>query len=1046
MHTGLMNLKTIFYLTVFLSLFSGIISISSSAQFALSDQDLLGVHQRFFFDRDSGIKSTADTLRIAAIRVEFVEDQVETTTGNGLFDLSTESDYKIDKPPHNKTYFEHQLLALRNYFKTVSNHHLELLFDVYPEEENSSYSLPHDMVYYSGEEDEEKQKLRWAELMQDALKVADDQIDYGQYDIYMIFHAGVGNDFAFDFDATPYDIQSAFIDYETLQETLGNGSSGFEGIETAEKTVKEAIILPETQNQEGYDIGLLGSMTLLMASQLGMPSLFDTETGRAGIGQWGLMDQGSNNFQGLIPSQPCAWTKIFMGWQQAVEITMGENIPVGAPQSSKHQLYKIPITQTEYYLVENRQKDFNGDGYAFGRDADGNRAEFDTTGQVLLEENTGVLVRIDEYDFGIPGSGILIWHIDETVIERNLAQNTINNNREHRGVDLVECDGAQDIGYYYDLFDPGYGTEAGDYFDPYWSGNESHKIVNDSTVVEFSSSSIPASKTFDGAFTHIKLFDFSRRDSVMTFSLQSDLWVNGFPQAVGRDNQFGSLLAIPRTEGALIAAVSSRGEVLIWQRDGEKLIENGRTVSYTNTIKETNVYPLAVAFEVADSVQLPLAATESCEQLVLAGNSGVVWVLNLTDENQDGYADIHSQIDLGENPTAGPLVLPAFGSGQGSVIVIGTKDGTLFSLALNPENQYEIKNQNQIDQHRITALAYGGSDQNAIIAASETANLYSLDTDLNITWQHKLPSSSGDFQPLVADFDGHPGYEIIVVSRQGEMFAFSSAGEPELDSQSSHNRDRHSAPALADIDRDGLPEILYHSRYSLVALNRTGSAATNYPYSYFLEPDSFGFITSSPLWSGAQSGQLVTVTPSGKLYSLDETGRMTSGFPLPGGMDVDVSPAMIDLDEDGDVEVLSISADGFIYAWNLPIENTPASSWCQVGRDAFRRFFVPGDQQFVVEQDNLMPAKTVFCYPNPTYEAVTYIRYALSQSAERVSIRIYDLSGEFVQDLQANGLTPGVHEVPWAVERLQSGVYLARVEAFTAQENALKIIKIAVIK
>ncbi|MBD3386277.1 T9SS type A sorting domain-containing protein [candidate division KSB1 bacterium] len=1027
----------------------GIITISPSAtqsSSALSDQDLLGVHQRFFLDREMGIKSTADTLRIAVIRVEFVEDQVETTTGNGLFDLSSESDYSIDPPPHNKNYFEHQLLALRNYFKTASNHHLELFFDVYPEEENSSYSLPHDMVYYSGEEDVEKQKLRWAELMQDALQAADDQIDYGQYDIYMIFHAGVGNDFAFDFDATPYDIQSAFIDYETLQETLGNGSSGFAGIETAERAIREAIILPETQNQEGYDIGLLGSMTLLMASQLGMPSLFDTETGRAGIGQWGLMDQGSNNFQGLIPSQPCAWTKLFMGWQQPIEISIGENIPVGAPQSSGHQIYKIPITQTEYYLVENRQKDFNGDGYAFGRDANGNRAEFDTTGQVLLEENTGVLVRIDEYDFGIPGSGVLVWHIDETVIEQNLAQNTINNNREHRGVDLVECDGAQDIGYYYDLFDPGYGAETGDYFDPYWSGNESHKIVNDTAVVEFSSSSIPASKTSDGAFTHIKLFDFSRRDSVMTFSLQSELRVNGFPQAIGKGRRVGSLLAIPRPEGALIAAASSCGEVMIWQRDGEKLIENGRTVSYTNTMKETNVYPWAVAFEVADSVHLPLAATESCKQLVLAGNSGVVWILNLADENQDGYADIHSQIDLQKKPTAGPLVLPAFGNAQGSLIVIAAEDGTLFSLALNPENQYEIKNQNQIDQRRITALAYGGSDQNAIIAASETANLYALDTDLNITWQHKLAASSGDFQPLVADFDGNRGYEIFVVSNSGEMFALSSAGEPEIGSQAGHNRDRHSAPALADIDRDGLPEILYHSHYGLVALNWTGSSATNYPYSYFLEPDSLGFFHSSPLWSGGQNGQLVTITPSGRLYSLDQTGRMTSGFPLPGGMDGDASPAMIDLDEDGDVEVLNISADGFIYAWNLSIENTPASSWYQVGRDAFRRFFVPGDQQPVIEQDNLMPAKTVFCYPNPTYEAVTYIRYTLSQTTERVSIRIYDLSGEFVQDLQANGITPGVHEVPWTVERLQSGVYLARVEAFTAQESAFKIIKIAVIK
>src|SRR5690606_7946115 len=86
-------------------------------------------------------------------------------------------------------------------------------------------------------------------------------------------------------------------------------------------------------------------------------------------------------------------------------------------------------------------------------------ADLDT----LLE--AGVLVNADNFDFSLPGGldigndekkgtdddrllngGILIWHIDETKIQAGLISGGVNADPSHRGIDLEEADGAQDIG------------------------------------------------------------------------------------------------------------------------------------------------------------------------------------------------------------------------------------------------------------------------------------------------------------------------------------------------------------------------------------------------------------------------------------------------------------------------------------------------------------------------------------------------------------------------------------------------------------------------
>ena len=60
-------------------------------------------------------------LRICVLRVNFIEDTKESTTGNGQFLSASEGidcvSYQVDPPPHDKSYFESQLKAVDSYFR-----------------------------------------------------------------------------------------------------------------------------------------------------------------------------------------------------------------------------------------------------------------------------------------------------------------------------------------------------------------------------------------------------------------------------------------------------------------------------------------------------------------------------------------------------------------------------------------------------------------------------------------------------------------------------------------------------------------------------------------------------------------------------------------------------------------------------------------------------------------------------------------------------------------------------------------------------------------
>jgi M6 family metalloprotease-like protein len=997
-----------------------------------------------------------DTLRILAIRVEFQKDDNSLTTGDGKFDLSSSSAPGIDPPPHDRQYFEHQLLALSNYYKKVSGGKLVLEFEVFPRELSGSYTLSQQMSFYVPVESEALLDQRLSEFFQEGIQLADatGEIDFSQFDSFILFHAGVGSDFAFDFDPTPQDIPSVFLDYSTLRKFLGQSDPNYQGIPVngGRFFIRDGIILPETQSQEGFEIGLLGTMALMFGHQLGLPNLFDTDTGRPGIGVFGLMDQGSGNFVGLLPAEPCAWSKVFLGWEKPIEIKNGENLPVAASQAANSsKIYKIPIDSKEYFLIENRQRDFGNDGVAVGRDADGNRVEFrwDEQGQRILTEGAiGVITQVSEYDFGLPGSGILIWHVDERVIERNFEANRVNADPVHRGVDLEEADGAQDIGQVYGFISRGAGSENGVIEDMYWGSNKINMLVNDSEVVAFTPATKPNSASNSGANTHIFITNFSEPDSVMTFNVSTGVSQSGFPVFTGTEQIFTNSPIVEdlNNDGQKEIVYSSRinGKIFVSNLDGTKFIPNSDSTEIEKISGKKEKFATALFAEPEGELLFsPALANFQGGMLVVAVTEQSISVYQPRDDNPnpDGRADLKFVFKSGAKFTTAPLITD-FGSGLAK-IVAGTENGRIISIDIENNLVFDAT----VSSRAIVGLAHFGLDK--IAFTTENGEIGLLDQQGTLVWK----SETNVFisrSPVVGDLNNDSSLNIIVAGDRGDLFVFDEAGNLLQGFPKSTGLQVSSQIALGDLDKDGFLEIVFVGKNKIYAYSHVGVLENNFPIQIGSpQTGPIDLTFSSPILAdldGDGVNEILVGSSENQLEAFHNTGERVEGFPLSTGGKVNSTAAVFDLDNDGDLEVAVASDDGFLYVWDWSGSYTPSNiSWGSYLHDAqhsnanleILRASPPGNQ--------LMPGNLVYNYPNPTQGNQTTIRYALNASAE-VNIQIYDLSGEFVTELKGTGFAQTENEVVWQLDDIESGVYLARVEARGGGKRDVAIIKIAVVK
>ncbi|MCB9357190.1 MAG: hypothetical protein H6506_01445 [Calditrichaeota bacterium] len=928
-------------------------------------------------------------IRLCAILVEFQPDDQPGTTGDGTFNSGFPDTLRIDPLPHDREYFADHLLFLENYFGNASRGAVTFSAkDIYPTGTAEPYRLAHPMWHYNYNSDNDLLNDRLVELFAEAVSLADADVDFTAYDAVLVFHAGVGKDFNVGFDNTPFDIPSAYISGRDLANYVGTLPAG----------VTRGLILPESQNQIEtlefeIELSMNGVLVKLFGNWLGMPDLFNTETGASGIGRWGMMDQGSGNVNAIVPALPDAWSRLYMGWEEPLVVFpsgAGDTVQISRFSDAGTNIIKVPISGNEYYLLENRDADADSVGSVTVYDRDNREMQIDREGNLAVPEGFGVAVRASHYDFGIPGSGILIWHIDEQVIAQNIDENRVNANPERRGVDLVEADGSQDIGREYGFASSGSGTELGIQEDCWYRLNEAFRDANGGTsFVRFNDNTRPSARLFDHAFTFLEISDFSDVSAVMSCRIRGTLVEDGFPVSFADTSALWAVADLNQ-DHLREFYVQSHDSLFLVDSLGAQLL---------------TVLPTGVRLQRSSS-----ASVEPDDELVFIGEMfGVL-------RNPDSLASptfVNVPAGVGfveralycETPSGEPRYVIDFSHGLG-----------VFSADL------ELLGTGEDFGDTIIGLRYLElPPAKRIIGLSDTRiHALSVGDDLSSEWFLEVSSS---FKPTVvieADrtliWDGAVGY--IDAANGSVVCSPSNCLPPDIDWDGDGRMEGGGA--------DGAD----YTRREDFALSANGSYAYH-DLNFDGNPDVLEFVSTENT-----TGDIVTR----ELTAYDHETRRYADFPM----------AVY-----GDAELVRLNPGAFRYhlvtmtveegVARFTLSRFPISPDGTV--DEIYKVGGPSDGMIIVgparpevhERDQF-----AYVWPNPAAD-IARIRLTLPYAAN-ADVTIFDLAGRKVAELSGSSSAPGAFEIPWDTRSVESGVYIGRVDAKGSGQSVSAELKIAVVR
>lgn len=1018
--------------------------------------------------RPHGILATG-TVNVLAVMVQFQTDNDSLTSGNGQFVLGQGNG--LDAPPHNKFYFQNHLLFLRNYFRKVSGGKLSVTYTVL----DSVITLPHQMKYYAPPKTGSGNNM--GILFQDSWHTADSlyggAFQFNQYQCFVIFHAGSGRDIDFTstlgYDPLPYDIPSIYLSKQSFQNMFRSDYPG-QIVENGQDTITNSIIMPESESYPilPLTLGTNGLLAASFGSFLGLPDLFDTQTGVTGIGRFGLMDgQAIFAYGGTFPPEPSAWEKFYLGWTTPVTISPSTTTQhkLYANETGKYSVLRVPISATEYFLLENREGDAHHDGenvtsiynnvlkttkITFANDT----GYFDGS---QIKNINGVVTDADEYDWALPQDtsyfgGILIWHIDESVIDQNIATNTINANPAHRGVALEEAHGANEIGNFKQTIFGSYYYDGSPY--DFWYGGNPDRVLLTIGGNSFTPTSLPSSNGYNGANSHIYITSFSNHDSLMTFNVR-----------VGESN-FQSTRGFPKN---IHGATSNSSPVFghISSDDSLEIIANNGSSLYAFRVNGTSAgFDSSGFFSKVGGKFQPVVSFASANDTIYAMDDSVFYGIVDRDNNHDGTADtiFATKDTLPSYQTGEPLL--SIGK---KLIVIQAQDSSwsMFTSDGKYIGTYHLQLP-ELSQPNLTASSVGVSSTLSQYTVIDTNDFYFIIAGhiVLVNLSGLVPSSSQASPPrpgvklpptpiAISYADLSPGKSNFFMQVYNQSVSIDTAGSNSYSSFNSFPGDTIiSGPVIADLDGDGNRDIIFATQTKIYAISCTGSVLNHFPISTvgseILSSDANRVVGSIVV--AALTGDTADVifgTKGGTLFAFNGvTGQLVAGFPISVGGGLAGSPALTYDSQTGSLYLAAIGLDGYLYSWTFKGNyTTNPVIWGNLLGDSRHSNSITSPLQPVQPTmvQTLMPK--VYNWPNPVTNGTTKIRFYLRDNAQ-VSISIYSFAGHKVADMQASGTGGIANEVDWNVAGVQSGVYFARVEAVSSKTNErnVAIIKIAVVK
>ena len=484
---------------------------------------------------------------------------------------------------HNTTYYSDILNngskpSLKTYYLENSYNQLNISVDVFGPV-TSAYNLSYYGSDGTGIDDANGPIY---ELAREAVNLADSFIDYSKYDnngdgyadAVLIIHSGTGQEYS----KNSTDIWS--------HRWSISSPPYLDGVYVKDYSMQPEHYPPNLSHPNGSSI--LGVLVHEFGHILGLPDLYDVDYTSGGIGYWGLM--GSGGWAGTIvpgdnPAHLSAWSKIFLGFVKPTPLTpLVTGFNSLDPVETGGDIIKLPIPGHigEYFLLEYRS----------------------TTSGAF-------------FDKGLPGSGLLIWHIDENVAFmnwdndswNNWDDNDVNMNETHYMVDVEE----------YDLHDGTQELENG------INRGESTDVWSNDNI-GFGDNTTPNATAYDGSNSGLWISNISTASTQISFFIQA------------------KTIEIRDSLSIYNSLLTLESNITIVNSAKLSLVNSSMGVNSTRD-NEFNIFVLNGTFEIVESGIYSLNSTNAYSIEVYSGSKLLIDNSNITDSdymdsNPSGYGVI----------------------------------------------------------------------------------------------------------------------------------------------------------------------------------------------------------------------------------------------------------------------------------------------------------------------------------------------------------------------------------------------------------------------
>lgn len=301
------------------------------------------------------------------------------------------------------------------------------------------------------------------QMISDALEAIDGEIDLNDFD----------NDGDGILDGLAVIHQGPGQEITGSASDIWSHSSTITGMEFDGVQVRRYTMEPELLGTTGR-MSTIGVICHEFGHNLGSPDFYDTDYSESGgeycgTGRWDLLGSGAwNGDLGDTPAPINAWQKIQMGWITPTLLDTACRVDAMESAGSAPVAYRMETTVPgEYFILENRQQHDNA------------------------------------FHASVPGSGMIIYHVDEQILRDNMYWNTINVTHP-QGIYMVcgdaACDADSKVSSYGDInvATALYGTSSG------------HDAFSDQTL--------PSAKSREGRYSYKALANIATNtDGTMSF-------------------------------------------------------------------------------------------------------------------------------------------------------------------------------------------------------------------------------------------------------------------------------------------------------------------------------------------------------------------------------------------------------------------------------------------------------------------------------------------------------------------------------------------------